>query len=65
MLMHIPFQMGYTEMGLLSYVQFNWLTLSFTFIWHIVFDFLYRKYNAIYAPTIFHGLMDWANYLFI
>ena len=65
MLMHIPFQMGYAKMGLFAYVQLNWITLIFTFIWHIVFDFLYRKYNTIYTPTIFHGLMDWANYLFL
>ena len=65
MLMHIPFQMGHAKLGLLAYVQQSWITLIFTFIWHVVFDFLYRKYNAIYASTIFHGLMDWANYLFI
>lgn len=65
MLMHIPFQMGYAKMGLFAYIQWNWATLIFTFIWHVVFDFLYRKYNTIYASTIFHGLMDWANYLFL
>lgn len=65
MLMHIPFQMGYAKMGLSAYILNNWITLIFTFIWHIAFDFLYRKYNTIYTPTIFHGLMDWANYLFL
>ncbi|WP_083879838.1 CPBP family intramembrane glutamic endopeptidase [Desulfitobacterium dichloroeliminans] len=65
MLMHIPFQIGYAKMGLFAYIQVNYITLMFTFIWHVVFDFLYRKYNTIYASTIFHGLMDWANYLFI
>jgi membrane protease YdiL (CAAX protease family) len=65
MLMHIPFQMGYANMELVAYVQMNWITLVFTFAWHMVFDFLYRKYNAIYAPTIFHGFMNWSNYLFL
>jgi uncharacterized protein len=65
MLMHIPFQMGYAKLGLFAYVQRSWIILIFTFIWHVVFDFLYRKYNTIYASTIFHGLMDWANSLFL
>lgn len=65
MLIHIPFQMGYAHMSLFSYVAGNWITLLFTFFWHIVFNYLYRKYNSIYAPAIFHGLMDWGNYLFI
>lgn len=56
MLMHIPFQMGYAKMGLVAYVQLNWITLLFTFIWHIILDFLYRKCNTIYVSTIFHGL---------
>lgn len=65
MLIHIPFQMGQAKMGLFAYIQRSWITLIFTFIWHVVFDFLYRKYNTIYASTVFHGLMDWANYLFL
>ncbi|PKM90982.1 MAG: hypothetical protein CVU87_00245 [Firmicutes bacterium HGW-Firmicutes-12] len=65
MLIHIPFKMGQAKMGLFTYLQLNWITLIFTFIWHVIFDFLYRKYNTIYAPAIFHGLMDWANYLFL
>jgi len=65
MFMHIPFQMGYARIGLFAYVQLNWITLIFTFMWHIIFDFLYRKYNTIYASTIFHGFMNWANYLFL
>lgn len=64
MLMHIPFQMGLAKVGLLEYVQFNWVTLLLTFFWHILFNFLYRKYNTIYTPTIFHGFLNWANYLF-
>lgn len=65
MLIHIPFKMGYVDMGLLTYLQQYWITLIFTFIWHVVFDFLYRKYNTVYTATFFHGLMDWANYLFL
>lgn len=65
MLMHIPFQMGHAHMGLIEYVQLNWVTLLFTFVWHIIFTYLYRKYNTIYTPVIFHGFLNWANYLFV
>ena len=65
MLMHIPFQAAVTGSSLFGYLQGNRFTLGMTFIWHVVFDALYRKYNSILAPTLFHGLMDWSNCLFI
>ncbi len=65
MLMHIPFQMGYAQMGWLAYIQLNSITLILTFFWHILFDFLYRKYNTIYTPAIFHGFLNWSNHLFL
>lgn len=64
MLVHIPFRMCCAKMCLLAYVQQNYMTITFTCIWHVVFDFLYRRYNSIYAPSLFHGLLDWANCLF-
>lgn len=65
MSMHIPFQMGLAQMDLLTYVSNNFVTLIFTFGWHIVFNFMYAKYNSIAAPLIFHTIMNWSNYLFV
>jgi len=65
MSMHIPFQMGIAQMDLLTYIFNNFVTLMFTFIWHIVFNFMYSKYNSIAAPLVFHTIMNWSNYLFI
>jgi uncharacterized protein len=64
MLMHIPFQMGAARMGILEYIGNNYITLLFTFLWHIVFRFLYAKYNHILAPTIFHTVLNWSGSLF-
>jgi len=65
MSMHIPFQMGVSHMNFLAYISNNFITLLFTFGWHIVFNFMYAKYNSIAAPTIFHTIMDWSNELFL
>lgn len=65
MSMHIPFQMGRTHMDFLTFIANNYLTLIFQFSWHIIFNLMYTKYNSIAAPTIFHTIMNWSNYLFI
>lgn len=65
MLMHIPFQMGRAQMGVFEYITTNYISLLFTFAWHIVFNFMYSKYNSIAAPTLFHTFVDWTGYLFI
>lgn len=65
MSIHIPFQMYVNHMNFILYISSNYITLVFTFIWHIVLNFLYTKYNSIVAPTIFHTIMNWSNYLFI
>jgi membrane protease YdiL (CAAX protease family) len=64
MVYHVPFQMGAAHMGFWEYVLNNHVTLLFTFLWHIVFNFLYVKYNSIAAPTVFHAVMDWCSVLF-
>lgn len=64
MLMHIPFQMGNSNMGLFEFIANNAIWLLITAVWHVVFDFLYRKYNNILAGTIFHGFMNFGNSLF-
>lgn len=65
MIIHIPFQMGAAHLDFISYISRNFLTLLFTFVWHIVFNFMYSKYNSIAAPTVFHAIMDWCNVLFV
>lgn len=65
MSMHIPFQMGAAHMGFFEYIFNNFITLIFTFGWHLVFNFMYSKYNSIVGPTIFHAIMNWSNYLFL
>lgn len=65
MTMHIPFQMGAAHVGVITYISTYFISLFITFLWHIVFNFMYAKYNSIAAPTIFHAVLDWANYLFI
>ncbi|HUM83047.1 MAG TPA: CPBP family intramembrane metalloprotease [Lachnospiraceae bacterium] len=63
--LHIPFQMISEGIGILQFLQNSWLTLLMTFIWHFVFNELYRKYNSAFAPVIFHAIMDWSGNLFI
>ncbi|HHX60092.1 MAG TPA: CPBP family intramembrane metalloprotease [Epulopiscium sp.] len=65
MSIHIPFQMGKSHMDFLTYLLNNFATLIFTFGWHVIFNFMYVKYNSIAAPLIFHTIMNWSNYLFI
>ncbi|MFA5523404.1 MAG: CPBP family intramembrane glutamic endopeptidase [Tissierellales bacterium] len=65
MIMHIPFQMGAAHMGFFEYISNNFVTLIFTFGWHLVFNFMYSKYNSIVGPTVFHAIMNWSNYLFL
>lgn len=65
MIMHIPFQMGAAHMGFFEYISNNFITLIFTFGWHVIFNFMYSKYNSIVAPTVFHAIMNWSNYLFL
>lgn len=64
MLFHIPFQMGASHMGFWEHISNNYVTLLFTFLWHIVLNFLYAKYNSIVAPTLFHAVLNWCNVLF-
>ena len=64
MIMHIPFQMGRSNMNLVEFIANNWLWFIILIVWHVVFDFLYRKYNNILTGTIFHGFMNFSNSLF-
>jgi hypothetical protein len=64
-LSHIPYQMAAAGMNLSAFLQTNGVWFIFLLIWHLVFTYLYRKYNSILAPTLFHALMDWGNSLFV
>ena len=45
------------EHGILQMIMVN-------AILHIVFDFLHRKYNCIWANTLVHGCLAFKNYIF-
>ncbi len=55
--MHLPFQMPVNGM------QIDLMNMIIILALHFVMNFLYRKYNSLVAPTIFHGLLDWGGNL--
>lgn len=61
-LMHIPFQMAVVQMSLQEYISAQWGNLIFTFLFHLVFQWLYAKYNSIIAPTILHFVWDFVGW---
>lgn len=63
--MHIPYQAAASGKGFLEFIQTNSVWLLILVLWHVVFNFLYRKYNSLMADTVFHGFMDWGNSLFL
>jgi CAAX amino terminal protease family. len=63
-LMHVPFQMALNNMNTFQYISANIMTLIILIFWHIVFAFLYKKYNSIVTGTLFHGFMDMCSGLF-
>lgn len=57
--MHIPYQMYNRGVGNLNeFIANNYVWLLLTFMWHIVFNYLYRKFNSLTAPTAAHWLMN-------
>lgn len=65
-LLHIPYQFITAGMDPVSYfLNGNLATLAMTFVWHLVFCLLYQKTASIYGVVLFHGFMDWSNYLFV
>lgn len=57
---HLPYRLA---LGDAMTVDFA-ISVGFTFIWHLVFNFLYRKHNSLVAPAIGHWFLNWANYFF-
>lgn len=65
MLMHIPFQMVIRNMGLIEFISYDIVHLLLTFLYHLLFSFLFFKYNNIMAPTIVHIFLNLSFLLFI
>jgi len=60
-LMHAPFQLASGNRAFdLSFVI--WLTV--TFVMHIIFNHIFRKFYSIYGPILFHTLNNWSYSLF-
>lgn len=64
LLSHIPYQLAASGKALLPFLSEHLITLGFTFLWHLVFTFLYARYRSLAAPTLFHAFLNWSNYLF-
>ena len=64
-LSHIPYHMSAEKMTLLQFCQHNGTWFISLFVLHLFLTYLYRKYNSIFASTVFHALMDWSNGLFM
>lgn len=64
-LMHIPFQMLMANLSLVEYVSATWVNLIVIFFMHLVFQFLYAKFNSLLAPTLFHAAWDYVQWLIV
>ncbi len=62
--MHIPFQMSLVNMSFFQYFSENILQLIIYVVWHVLFNFLYKKYNSIFTGTILHGFVNFSSSLF-
>jgi membrane protease YdiL (CAAX protease family) len=61
--MHSPFQMVMSNMTILEYLSNSWANLIFIFFLHFFMQLLYAKYNSLIAPTIFHFVWDYVQWL--
>ncbi len=64
-LMHIPFQMLMAHMSLAAYLSAMWFNLILVFFMHLLFQFLYAKFNSLLAPTLFHAAWDYVQWLIV
>ena len=55
--MHLPFQMPVNGM------QINLINMIVIVALHFVMNAIYRKYNSLAGPTVFHGILDWGGNL--
>jgi membrane protease YdiL (CAAX protease family) len=56
--MHLPYQVPVNGM------QINLINMVFMVAMHFMMNFIYRRYNSLAGPTVFHGLLDWGGNLF-
>jgi membrane protease YdiL (CAAX protease family) len=64
--MHIPYNVFSMNGGnLTEFLANNSSMLVALFVWHFVFNFLYRKYNSLAAPVAFHCLMNISKEFFM
>lgn len=64
-LIHIPYQLIASGMHSVAYLlNGNLVTLFMTFIWHLVFCWIFKKSRSLYGVILLHGFMDWSNVLF-
>lgn len=62
---HIPFYMIITQVSLTEYILAHFFDLIILAIIHILFQWLYAKYNSIIAPTILHFIWDYIQWFII
>jgi membrane protease YdiL (CAAX protease family) len=64
-LYHIPFYMVFSQMSMSEYISVNWWDLFIIFIFHLILQRLYSKYNSIIAPTILHFIWDFIQWFIV
>lgn len=62
---HIPFYMIISQVSLAAYISSNFSKLITLAIIHILFQWLYAKYNSIIAPTILHFIWNYIQWFII
>jgi membrane protease YdiL (CAAX protease family) len=62
-LSHLPFQLAQTTLPLGTFLAQIWPNLVIPFCWHFVFWALYKRWNNLAAPVLFHFALNWSNYL--
>ncbi len=63
MLIHVPSRLisGALEIPL----YYTLIGLGSNFLFHIVFNCLYIRHNAIFGAVVFHALSNWASFMFV
>lgn len=62
---HIPFYMIISQVSLAAYISSHFYNLISLAIIHILFQWIYSKYNSIIAPTILHFIWDYIQWFII
>lgn len=62
---HIPFYMIISQVSLAAYISSHFVNLISLAIIHILYQWLYAKYNSIIAPTILHFIWNYIQWFII